>query len=408
MFPLFIAQRYLFSRKSTHAINLISGISVGGIAIACCAMVVVLSVFNGIRDIVAGIQTNFDPQLKIVAAEGKTFAVDDQRLEEVKALDAVSVATECLEEMVVANYRGNQLMVTLKGVDDNFADLTHVEECLYGSADFSLRAGALEYAVVGCRAAQLLGSDVFRAHDYIRLYAAQREGQLDMSAMDEAFVLDSLMIRHCVFSVKQGVYDKGYILAPIAFARRLFAAEGEASSLELRLRSTADISATKKTIRKMLGDDYLVLDRFEQQADTFRIMQVEKLIAYAFLTFILIVACFNLIGSLSMLLIDKREDTATLSKLGASTRQLRQVFLFEGWLISLIGALVGIGAGLLLCLLQQQYGLVAMGKSNTYIVEAYPVSVHYGDVALIFITVLIVAGLAVYYPVSQAIKPTRE
>ncbi len=347
---------------------------------------------------VASFQTNFDPQLKIEAVKGKTFPVDDPNILKVKELPQVSVATECLEEMVIAMYRGNQQMLTLKGVQENFDDLTYISDCLYGPAKFCLKAGALEYAVVGARAAQLLGCDTFR-NEYLKIYAAQREGQFDVTEMDEAFELDSLLLPACVFSVKQGVYDKGYILGPLSFARRLFHAQGEASSLELRLQPGADIASTKKEIQQIVGQDYTVHDRFDQQADTIRIMKIEKIIAYVFLTFILIVACFNIIGSLSMLMIDKKDDVQTLKKLGANDKQIQKIFLFEGWLITSLGAVIGIAIGLLLCLLQQQYGFVTMGKSDSYIVDSYPVSVHYGDVFVILLTVLAVAALAVWYSV---------
>ncbi len=397
-FSFFIARRYILSKKSTNAINLISGISVVGVMIASAALVVVLSVFNGFRDMVASFQTNFDPQIKIVAAEGKTMAADDPLLQQVKEMRQVDVATECAEDMVVAVYGGRQTMLTLKGVEDNFDDLTHITDCLYGQGEFCLHAGALEYGIVGARAAQDLGCDVHWA-GYLSLYAAQREGQLDMSDMETGFVVDSLMLPPYVFSVGQGRYDKGFILAPIAFARRLFHTQGEMTSLELRLKENADIATTKREIKSILGDEYRVMDRFEQQADTFRIMQIEKAIAYAFLSFILIVACFNIIGSISMLIIDKKEDAATLHNLGASDEQISRIFLFEGWMITLFGAVIGVALGLLLCFLQQQYGLVAMGTRGLYVVNAYPVSVHYEDIAVILLTVIVIGWFAVWYPV---------
>lgn len=397
-FPFFIARRYILSKKNTNAINVISGISVVGVMIATAALVVVLSVFNGFHDMVAMMQTNFDPQLKIQPVMGKTMAADDPLLEKVRAMGQIEVATECVEDMVVAVHDGKQMMLSLKGVDDNFAQLTHITDCLYGEGEFCLHAGVLEYGVVGARAAQMLGCDVSWG-DYLRVYAAQREGQLDMSSPETGFELDSLMLPSYVFVVGQARYDKGVVLAPIAFTRRLFHMQGEMTSLELRLKQGEDLGATKKQIRALLGDGYTVKDRFEQQADSFRVMQIEKLLAYVFLTFILIVACFNIIGSVSMLIIDKKDDVQTLRNLGISGRQVTSIFLFEGRLITLIGAVAGIAIGLLLCLLQQQYGLVSMGDGGNYIVDSYPVSVHYTDVALVFVTVLVVGWIAVWYPV---------
>ncbi len=406
-FPFFIARRYILSKKSTNAINLISGISVVGVLVAAAALVVVLSVFNGFRDMVASFQTNFDPQIKITKVVGKTMASDDPLLEKVKALPEIEVATECVEEPVVVAYNGRQVMLTLKGVDDNFDKLTHISDCLYGIGDFSLHAGVLEYAVVGAMAAQMLGCDI-RWNDYIKVYAAQREGQLDLSAPETGFVVDSLLLPQYIFSVGQVRYDREVVLAPIAFARRLFHEQGELTSLELRLKEGANVGATKKAIKRILGDEYNVMDRFEQQADTFRIMQIEKVLAYIFLSFILIVACFNIIGSISMLIIDKKDDVVTLRSLGANDKQISQIFLFEGWTITFLGALVGVLLGLLLCFLQQQYGLVNMGEKGIYVVDAYPVSVHYWDVVIILLTVMVVGWLAVWYPVRYMSKRLLE
>jgi len=402
-FPFFIARRYILSKKSTNAINLISAISVIGVAVAATALVVVLSVFNGFRDLVASHLTNFDPQLKIEAVVGKTLVSDDPKLQKVKEMEEVDVATETIEEMAMAVYNDKQLMTTIKGVDDSFAELTHITECIYGRGEFSLHAGAIEYAVVGSRAAMALGCDS-HWQDYMRIYAPTREGQLDMSDVSSGFVVDSLMLPSYVFAVGQGKYDKSYVLAPISFARRLFDMQGEMTSLELRLKEGADINNTKHRIRELLGEGYSVKDRFEQQADTFRIMQVEKVLAYVFLTFILIIACFNIIGSISMLIIDKKRDVEILRNLGASDKQIARIFLFEGRMITAAGALIGIVVGLLLCLVQQQYGIVKMGSSADYIVNAYPVSVHYTDVLIIFITVLLVGWTAVWYPVRSMSK----
>ncbi len=409
-FPFFIARRYILSKKSTNAINVISGISVTGITIATMALVVVLSVFNGFQDLISTLLTNFDPQLKITAVSGKSMPTDDPVLQKVRNLPEIQVATESVEDLVVAVYNGRQVMLTLKGVDDNFAELTKIGECLYGEGDFCLHAGPLEYGIVGARAAMMLGSDV-HWKDYMKIYAAQREGQIDLSNPETGFVADSLLLPPVVFSVGQSKYDKNVILAPIAFARRMFNMQGEATSLELRLKEGEDIDRVKAKIKDIVGDKYNVLDRYEQQADTFRIMQIEKVLAYIFLTFILIVACFNIIGSISMLIIDKKKDAETLRNLGASEKQISRIFLFEGRIITAIGTVVGIAAGLLICWLQQTYGIVKMGSGANYIVAAYPVSVHYLDVLIVFLTVTVTGWLAVWYPVrymSRKLLADRE
>ena len=404
-FPLYVARRYLFSKKSTNAINVISVISVIGVAVATMALVIVLSVFNGFHDLVATFFTNFDPQLEVVPPQGKTAPSDDPLLAKMKALPEVDVATESVEDQALAIYQDHQAMVIVKGVDDNFDQLTHIKDILFGDGTYSLHAGNLQYGIMGIRLAAALGTGA-RFGDYLRIYAPQKEGQFDATNPSEAFVVDSLLSPGVVFSVNQSKYDKNYIIAPIAFARNLFGQQGRLSSLEFRLKDGSDLDAVKKEMQEIGGTKYKVMDRFEQQADTFKIMQIEKYIAYIFLTFILIVACFNIIGSLSMLIIDKKEDVVTLRNLGANDRQISQIFLFEGRLISAFGAIIGIGLGLLLCWLQQQYGLVSLGSSSgSFVINAYPVSVHYDDVALIFLTVIVVGWVAVWYPVKRSLTP---
>lgn len=400
-FPFYIARRYLFSKKSTHAINIISAISVIGVAVATMALVVVLSGFNGFSDLVASFFTTFDPQMKVVPATGKTVPADDPVLLKVKALPEVEVATESVEDMALAIYRERQAMVMVKGVEDNFDSLTNIQSILYGDGDYKLHAANLQYGIVGIQLAQNLGTGA-KWQDYLHIYAPQREGQLDMMNPEGAFVEDSLVSPGLVFQVKQSKYDKDYIITSIAFARNLFNRQGELSSLELRMKANVDIESAKKKIQEIVGEKYRVLDRYEQQADTFKIMQIEKFFAYVFLTFILLVACFNIIGSLSMLIIDKRDDVVTLRNLGASSKQITQIFLFEGRMISLAGAVIGILIGLLLCWLQQQFGLVRLGDSSgSFVVDAYPISVHPWDIVLIFVTVIVVGWLAVWYPVRN-------
>ena len=399
-FPLFIAKRYILSKKSTNVINIISGISVVGITVATMALVVVLSVFNGFHDMVATLFTSFDPQLKVTPAKGKSIAADLPQLTEIKALDDVEVATECVEEMAMAVFNGKMMMVKLKGVEDNFEQLTHIDDILYGSREFCLHAGVLDYALPGIGVVQQLGTDV-KWTNYIQIYAPQREGQLDMSNPESGFIVDSLAIQNSIFAVGQAKIDRSYILCPVHFARRVFAMQGEITSLELRIKPNANFNAVKKEVKRIAGDTLVVEDRYEQQADTFKIMQIEKVLAYVFLTFILIVACFNIIGSISMLIIDKRNDVATLRNLGASDKQIESVFMFEGRIISAIGAVLGILLGLLLCWLQQEFGLVKMGDAGNFIINAYPVSVHYTDVLIVLVTVITVGWAAVWYPVRH-------
>jgi lipoprotein-releasing system permease protein len=399
-FPFYIARRYLFSKKSTNAINIISGISVLGVAVATMALVVTLSVFNGFSDLVASFFTDFDPQLKILPIEGKTAPADDPILTEIKTMPEIYVATECVEDQALAVYNGRQAMVIIKGVEDNFDSLTHIRQKLDGDGTFELHAADIQYGILGRQVIDVLGIGYYYFPLPLKVYAPRREGQLDMSDPADGFIEDELYSPGVVFEIKQSKYDRNYILTSIGFARRLFDQQGMLSSLELRLKQGSDFEAVKERIKQVAGNKYHVMDRYEQQEDTFRIMKIEKLIAYIFLTFILMVACFNIIGSLSMLIIDKKDDIITLRNLGANDRQITQVFLFEGRLISAIGAVIGIALGLLLCWIQQTYGIISLGSSEgSFVVNAYPVSVHPLDVVIIFFTVLAVGFLAVWYPV---------
>ena len=398
-FPFYIARRYLFSKKSTNAINIISAISAIGVAVATMALVVTLSVFNGFHDLVATFFTAFDPQLKVVPVEGKTAPADDPVLTRLKELPQVDIATECVEDNALVIYGDKQAMVTLKGVEDNFAELTNITDIVYGDGEFELQAANLQYGTMGIRLASTLGVGA-RWKDYLKVYAPKREGQLDMTNPTESFEEDSLLSPGVVFSVRQGKYDSNYIIVPVSFARNLFGQQGMVSSLEFRLKAGSNLNSVKKEMQETVGPKYQVLDRYEQQADTFRIMKVEKFIAYIFLTFILMVACFNIIGSLSMLIIDKKDDVVTLRNLGASNKQIIRIFLFEGRMISVVGAVIGILIGLLLCWMQQMFGIVTLGQSSgSFVVDAYPVSVHPWDIVVIFFTVLAVGFLAVWYPV---------
>lgn len=398
-FPFFIARRYLFSKKSTNAINVISGISVVGVAVATMALVVTLSVFNGFHDLVAGLFTNFDPQINVLPVKGKTVAADDPVLTEIRRLPQVAVATETLEDQALVVYEGRQAMVKVKGVDENFDSLTHIREILVGNGEYCLKVADLYYGIIGIRLADALGTG-YAFKEPLKVYAPRREGQLDMMNPEDGFIEDELLSPGVLFSVQQAKYDKNYIITDIAFARRMFEQQGMLSSLELRLKPGSDFDAVKERMREIAGDKFRVLDRFEQQEDTFRIMKIEKFMAYIFLTFILIVACFNIISSLSMLMIDKKNDVVTLRNLGASDSQMTSIFMYEGRMISVFGAVLGIGLGLLLCWLQQQYGIVGLGSSSgSFIVDAYPVSVHPEDIIVIFITVILVGFVAVWYPV---------
>ncbi|MBR4921342.1 MAG: ABC transporter permease [Prevotella sp.] len=403
-FPFYIARRYLFSKKSTNAINVISGISVVGVAIAAMALVVTLSVFNGFHDMVASFFTQLDPQIKVTPVKGKTVPADDPLLTQIRKMPQVDVATEVMEDQALAVYGDRQAMIMLKGVEDNFDKLTHIREVLEGDGEYALHAADMNYGILGMGVAYQLGTGYTYEHP-LKIYAPRREGQLNMANLQEGFVEDELYSPGVLFSIKQGKYDKRYIITSIAFTRQLFDQQGMLSSLELRLKPGSNFDKVKAEMEKIAGDRFYVRDRYEQQDDTFRIMKIEKLMAYIFLTFILVIACFNIIGSLSMLMIDKKNDVVTLRNLGASDKQIVHIFLFEGRMISAMGAIIGIAIGLLLCWLQQQHGIVRLGESEgSFVVDAYPVSVHPWDIVVVFVTVIAVGFLSVWYPVHYFAK----
>ena len=397
--PFYIARRYLFSKKKHNAINIISGISVCGVALATLALVCTLSVFNGFQDMVAGFFTAFDPELKITIREGKVFEPQGAAFQEVRSLPEIGVWTETLEENDMVQYKDRQAMAIIKGVEDNFEELTSIDSLLYGAGEFILHDSIVDYGVLGVELISELGTGL-QFVDPLQVYAPKRNVRVNMANPSASFNRDYLFSPGVVFVVNQQKYDARYILTSLSFARNLFNYDTEVSAVELKLKPGADVTAVQRKIARILGDEFVVLDRYEQQADVFRIMEIEKFISYLFLTFILAIACFNVIGSLSMLILDKREDVETLRNLGADDRLIARIFLFEGRLISLFGALSGIVLGLLLCYIQQRFGIISLGGGNgSFIVDAYPVSVHVTDVVLIFITVITVGFLSVWYPV---------
>lgn len=398
-YRLFISRRYLFSRKSHHAINIISGISVAGVAIATMAMVCTLSVFNGFRDLVAGLFTAFDPQLRVTLTEGTSVSQDDEALQRLRRHPDVKVYTPVMEGQALVVQDRRQQVVTVMGVADNFTEQASINNILYGDGSFCLHADVLEYGVLGLRLAARLGLPA-NFPDPLQVYAPKRGERVNMANPLSSFNHDELQSPGVVFNVQQSRYDDNYIITSLGFAQRLFDQRGRITSVELRLRDGVSLSSAKRELRQLLGARFQVQDRFEQQADVFRIMRIEKLISFVFLTFILLIACFNIIGSLSMLMIDKRQDMRTLRSLGATDGQVCDIFMLEGRMISLAGAAVGLLLGLALCWLQQEFGLISMGSSaGSFIVEAYPVSVHVGDLVIVFLTVLVVGWAAVWWPV---------
>ena len=401
---LFIARRYLFAKKSHHAINIISGISVLGVAVATMAMVVTLSVFNGFQDLVADLFTAFDPELLVTPKDGQTIDAKDKDLLWLKKSDVVEVYTPVLEGQALVVQDGRQQVVTIKGVADNITQQGHIEDILYGDGHFCLHADVLEYGILGIQLAQQLGLPAFFENP-LQVYAPKPGERVNIGNPLSSFNHDELQSPGVVFMVRQAKYDANYILTSLQFAQKIFDREGRVSSVELKLKEGVKADKAKEQLKAQLGERFKVADRYEQQNDVFRVMRIEKLISYLFLSFILLVACFNIIGSLSMLMIDKRQDIQTLRSLGATDSQICKIFRFEGHIICLAGALLGLVLGGVLCWIQQKYGVVTMGDSEgSFIIETYPVSVYWTDILLILVTVLVVGWLAIWYPVRYLSK----
>ena len=388
----------MFSKKSHNAINVISAISVCGVALATMALVCTLSVFNGFQDLVANMFTAFDPQIRITPAEGKVFHSTDSTILSVRDMEEIDIYSFSLEDNAMVKYQDRQTMAVIKGVEDNFAQLTPIDSILFGRGNLVLHDEVANYAIPGIQLLSVLGSGV-KFLDPLYIYAPKRGKKVNISNPAASFNTDKLFSSGLTFAVNQEKYDGSYIIAPISFARQLFNYTDEVSALNLKLKEGFSTDATIAKLKALLGNKYYIKDRYEQQEDTFKIMKIEKFISYLFLTFILMIACFNVIGSLSMLIIDKKNDVSTLRNLGATHKQIVHIFLYEGRMISFTGATTGIAIGVVLCLLQQEYGFIALGEAGSFIVDAYPVRVELTDVVIIFATVLAVGFVSVWYPV---------
>ena len=372
-----------------------------GVALATLALVCTLSVFNGFQELVTQFFTAFDPELKITTLDGKVFDSQDERILSLKQIPEIEVFSESLEDNAMVQYKDRQAMVVVKGVEDNFYQLTAIDSILYGRGSKTLHDEVADYAIPGVELISVLGTGI-RFLDPLEVYVPKKRAKINLANPASSLQSSFLHSSGLIFAVNQQKYDASYILTSLSFARKLFQYDTEVSSIELKLREGSKISEVKKKLSDILGDSFSIQDRYEQQADTFRIMEIEKLISYVFLSFILLVACFNVVGTLSMLILDKRNDVVTLRNMGANDRVISRIFLFEGCLISFLGSLFGVVLGLVLCLIQQEFGIITLGNgasSGAFVVDAYPVSVHWQDVLLILLTVLVIAFLSVFYPV---------
>lgn len=402
----FIARRYLFSKKSHNAINVISTISVCGIAIATMAMVSVLSIFNGFGGIVEGMFSAFDPDLKITVKEGKVFDYDTSEFQKALQLQGIQMISESLEENALFMFDESQVPVLMKGVSEEFRLMADMEKLLlHGS--FRLREDVVDYTTLGSGLAMVLGARPGFI-DPIEIYAPKRNVRVNLANPAAAFTKGYVYIGG-VFSLNSPEYDEQMAIVPIQLARDLFGYDNEVTSLDIKLGPNVSPGKVKREIERILGDDFLVEDRYEQQRESYRMMQIEKWVTFLILAFILLIAVFNVVGSLSMLIVEKQDDIKSLQHMGASDQLISRIFLYEGWLITFIGIIAGIVMGLALCLLQQHFGLLRLSDTpGAYIIDAYPVIVEIADIVIVFAVVSLIGLLTVLYPVNNLRKKLRR
>lgn len=400
--PLHIARRYLFAKKSHNAINIISMISVCGITVATMALVCALSVFNGFTDVVAKTFSAFDPELQIVPAQGKVFDSTNEKIKQIKKLPEIAFTAEELEENALIKFADRQEPIILKGVSPEFEHLASIDKLII-DGHFSLREGDIDNGVIGAGLAMFLG---VRAGfiDPVELYVPKRNERINLANPATAFTQSEAYIRG-VFALNQQKYDDQMLIVSIDLARELLRYENEISSLDIKVKDGVSVDKVHSEIKSILGSDFIIKNRFEQQEDLYRMVNIEKWVTFLILSIILLIAVFNIVGSLTMLIIEKDEDIRILKSLGGNNKFITKIFLFEGWLITLVGAFAGLVLGLVICLLQQHFGLLKLGSTpGAFVIDAYPVSVQFLDIVLIFVTVNLIGFLAVLYPINNLRK----
>lgn len=399
---LFIARRYLFSKKSHNAINVISLISVCGIAIATMAMVCVLSVFNGFGGIVEGMFSAFDPDLKITPKVGKVFDYHTPEFDKALRVEGIQMVSESLEENALYKFDDRQVPVLVKGVSEEFKLMSDMDKLIVDGR-FRLTEDVVSYTTLGAGLSMTLGARPGFVNA-IEIYAPRRDVNVNLANPSAAFTREDIQIGG-VFSLNQPDVDDQMAIIPISLARELFRYDNEVSSLDIKLLPGASVKKVKSEMEKILGNDFLVENRFEQQIESFRMLQIEKWVTFLILAFILLIAVFNVVGSLSMLIVEKTIDIKSLKNMGASNNLISRIFLYEGWLIAFFGIVSGIVVGLTLCLLQQHFGLLRLSNvPGAYVVDAYPVIVRFWDIVTVFVVVSIISLLTVFYPINNLKK----
>ncbi|MXV49547.1 FtsX-like permease family protein [Pedobacter sp. HMF7647] len=384
----YIARRYLLSKKSLNAINIISGISMLGVFVGSAALVIILSVFNGFEKLVLSMYNTFTPELRIEPALGKSFADSGKVFEELKRNPAVALYTEVLQEKSLVRYGNGQYIGLVKGVSDNFIKDKNVDSNMV-HGKFMLHDGEENFAIIGSVAQSYLGVNVDNDFNRLQFFSPKKNAGNSINPADE-FTAQTIRVSG-IFEIQKD-FDE-MIIVPINFARSLFDEEKNISAVEISLKPGENENSVQKEISRQLGKKFLVKNRMQQNALLYKVLNSEKWAIFIILTFVLIIAIFNIIGSLTMLVIDKRKDIAILSSMGAGSNLIKNVFLIEGMLISVSGCIAGIITGLIFCILQQRYGFIKMAGANM-VVDSYPIGLKATDFLLVFCTVMIISLIA--------------
>jgi lipoprotein-releasing system permease protein len=396
---LYIAKRYLFAKKSRNAINIISSVSVAGVAVGTMALIIILSVFNGLEKMVSNIFNTFDPDIKITASEGKTFIPDTARLKLLARVDGLSCYSLTIEDNALLKYGPRQYIATIKGIDENYAMVSNIDSSMF-EGEFLLRNNkGRPFAIPGIGVAQYLGIRV-NFLTQLELIFPKKTGSTNISA--ENSLNHEFLFPSGIFEVEKE-YDSKYVFIPIDLARELTETETGVTTIEIKLNDNSNQAAVQKSIKTIFGEGFTVQNKYEQQAIFYKVMRSERLAIFFILTLILIIASFNIIGSLTMLIIEKERDIEILQSLGADNNLIRKIFIFEGWLISIIGAVAGVFLGFGVCWLQQTYGFVKL-QSQSLIMDSYPVVMKIKDFIIVPGTVLIIGYWAAWYPVRYLTK----
>lgn len=394
------AQRYFVARKSTNAINIIAAVSVIGMMVGTMALLLVLSVFNGFEDLVTSLYNSFNPDLKVEARIGKTFEVDSSTIYKLEHLPGIKAVSEVLEENALMRYNDKDMVGRLKGVDDKFVDVSGIDSTIVGGKYMLTDADSLNYAVVGLGIQAMLGVNIANQFSNLQIYMPRREGKVSTTSPENAFK-QQVIYPIGVYAIQQD-FDAKYTIVPLQFMRNLLDYDTpQVSALEIALLPNANMATVQTAVEQLLGKDFKVSDRYQQDEFLYKVMRTEKWAVYLILTFILIIAAFNIVGSLSMLVIEKKHDLGILRAMGANSQFIRRVFMLEGILLGGVGGFMGMLLAFVICLAQQHFKLLRLA-GDTFLIDAYPVSMRWFDFLMVGITVIIIALLAAYFPAQRA------